>query len=37
MVRCPRCGYEFPQESRLLSIIGRWFRPGGGDSQGRYV
>jgi hypothetical protein len=23
LVKCPRCGYQFPRESRLLALLGR--------------
>lgn len=26
LVRCPRCGYQFPRESYLFESLLRWFR-----------
>jgi hypothetical protein len=26
LVRCPRCGHEFPSDSRLLRWLGRFLR-----------
>lgn len=27
MVKCPSCGYEFPQESKFINMLTKLFRP----------
>jgi len=36
LVRCPHCGFEFPDpgRSRLASLLTRWFGPKQGSDKG---
>lgn len=35
MVKCPSCGYEFPQDSKIVTILTRLFRrPSRDKSEG---
>jgi hypothetical protein len=31
IVCCPRCGHQFPEESKLVALARRWYRRGRGE------
>lgn len=33
LVKCPGCGFQFPRESRVVSLVRRLFRRGGSPER----